>query len=478
MSPSPRILSHARTVLAAASLGVGAVALGAPAALAAPSASSAPAPVPEPQGADNGTQTYKSGNYSTQMSDCACGQFLYGGPMSPVFPQGPEWIGAISAFTGVPGVMPTAQLTDKYVPASDGSINPLPQVGAFGGLVFSQEKTGAWPICVNTDAYSVPASSWPQPEQFFPGADGRTVEYRLRDYLPAGTDSATVRLLYNVSVPAVANGSAAVGTTTTWDPFTECHDGGSLVDQNIHGCQAVGLQNIIVYRPSLAVDDAATTPQNTPVTVKVTGNDTIGVVAQGAVSGNTAPSHGTVVYNNDGTYTYTPNTGFSGTDTFTYTITDKRDGHTTTATVTITVPAGPTTAPTPAPSPTTTAAPTSPAPTPSGTPTGSPTASPAPNTPGSAKPATPAPASSQAPGPGTTTPGSPGSGNSGTGVTGPGATSTAPSSDPGSYGVAGADTGAKAQAESRQRTWIGALAAAAAVVAAGAIAFLVRRRNG
>ncbi len=47
-------------------------------------------------------------------------------------------------------------------------------------------------------------------------------------------------------------------------------------------------------------------------------------------------SGGTVTYNNDGTFDYTPATNFNGNDSFTYTITDL-DNETSTATVTITV---------------------------------------------------------------------------------------------------------------------------------------------
>src|SRR5262249_54996248 len=45
---------------------------------------------------------------------------------------------------------------------------------------------------------------------------------------------------------------------------------------------------------------------------------------------------GAVVYNNNGTFTYSPAANFNGTDTFTYTISDGAGG-TSTATVTITV---------------------------------------------------------------------------------------------------------------------------------------------
>ena len=54
----------------------------------------------------------------------------------------------------------------------------------------------------------------------------------------------------------------------------------------------------------------------------------------------TDPPHGTVVLHPDGTVTYTPDPGFSGIDTFTYTATDP-EGQTVTQTVRVTVtPAG------------------------------------------------------------------------------------------------------------------------------------------
>ncbi len=49
------------------------------------------------------------------------------------------------------------------------------------------------------------------------------------------------------------------------------------------------------------------------------------------------PGNGTVVDNEDGTWTYTPNTGYTGTDTFTYTISDGVDSENATVTVTVEV---------------------------------------------------------------------------------------------------------------------------------------------
>ncbi|MBV5282126.1 MAG: tandem-95 repeat protein, partial [Paludibacter sp.] len=86
----------------------------------------------------------------------------------------------------------------------------------------------------------------------------------------------------------------------------------------------------------LAVNDAVSTNENTPLNDSVSGNDTPSGDGGNVWSKTTDPTHGSLVFNPDGTYTYTPNANFSGTDSFTYTITDG-DGDKSTATVTITV---------------------------------------------------------------------------------------------------------------------------------------------
>jgi large repetitive protein len=90
-----------------------------------------------------------------------------------------------------------------------------------------------------------------------------------------------------------------------------------------------------VNDPPVAVNDNATTLEDTPVTVAVLGNDSDVELDPLTVTAATAPN-GTVVINADGTLTYTPNANFNGTDTITYTISDGQGG-TATATVTVTV---------------------------------------------------------------------------------------------------------------------------------------------
>jgi hypothetical protein len=117
------------------------------------------------------------------------------------------------------------------------------------------------------------------------------------------------------------------------------------------------------------VGDTATTPESTPVTVDLTGNDNPGDGAL-TVTDHTDPAHGAVTCTTSGC-TYTPTDGYSGPDSFGYTVSDD-DGDTATGTVDITVtPAPPaptttTTSTTAAPT-TTTAAPTTTTPAPTTT---------------------------------------------------------------------------------------------------------------
>ncbi len=75
----------------------------------------------------------------------------------------------------------------------------------------------------------------------------------------------------------------------------------------------------------VAVDDAATIQEDTAAVIDVTANDTdadgtIDVTTVGVVVG---PDHGTVtVSSTTGDATYTPASGFFGTDTFTYRVAD------------------------------------------------------------------------------------------------------------------------------------------------------------
>lgn len=117
------------------------------------------------------------------------------------------------------------------------------------------------------------------------------------------------------------------------------------------GQTSTALVSITVGGTPTAVADAITTiqdkaassinlltndknPANGVLTVKAV--DGVAVPVGGSLSATTAYGGGTVVIKSDGTATYTPKAGFSGSDSFTYTLQDS-DGRTSTSTVAVTV---------------------------------------------------------------------------------------------------------------------------------------------
>ena len=85
-----------------------------------------------------------------------------------------------------------------------------------------------------------------------------------------------------------------------------------------------------------AVNDTVTTNENTSVTGNVSTNDLPSGDGGNVWSVDTPPVNGALIFNNDGSFNYTPTENWYGTDSFTYTLTDV-NGDIPTATVTINV---------------------------------------------------------------------------------------------------------------------------------------------
>ncbi|GGY69423.1 hypothetical protein GCM10011613_12200 [Cellvibrio zantedeschiae] len=123
------------------------------------------------------------------------------------------------------------------------------------------------------------------------------------------------------------------GSETTQDTFTYRANDGS-VNGNI---VTVTINVSPVNDVPVANDDVASVNENSSVTVAVRANDTDAEGGALTVSGVTQGANGAVVIDAvTGNPIYTPNSGFSGTDSFTYTVQDNA-GATSTATVTVTV---------------------------------------------------------------------------------------------------------------------------------------------
>lgn len=89
------------------------------------------------------------------------------------------------------------------------------------------------------------------------------------------------------------------------------------------------------HAPTPAADALLVNPSQATV-LNVLANDTDPDGDPLSVTAVTTPQHGTAVLNSNGTVTYTPTTGYTGTDAFSYTVSDGRGG-TASAAVTLTI---------------------------------------------------------------------------------------------------------------------------------------------
>ncbi|EJE4696200.1 tandem-95 repeat protein [Vibrio parahaemolyticus] len=136
----------------------------------------------------------------------------------------------------------------------------------------------------------------------------------------------------NIQVEIV-NGVATITPTADWNgketiTFTAKDSSGESVSQTV---------DFTVAPVADIVADKATVVEDTPTIIKVLGNDTFegkdNVVSLDAENG---PKNGTVIVNNDGTVTYTPDDNYVGKDTFTYVVTSGGVSESTTVTVNVT----------------------------------------------------------------------------------------------------------------------------------------------
>ncbi|HHK8674070.1 tandem-95 repeat protein [Vibrio parahaemolyticus] len=132
---------------------------------------------------------------------------------------------------------------------------------------------------------------------------------------------------------SIENGIATISPTADWNgsetlTFTATDPSGESISQTV---------NFTVAPVADIVADKATVVEDTPTIINVLGNDTFEstdkLVSLDAENG---PKNGTVIVNNDGTVTYTPDDNYVGKDTFTYVVTSGGVSESTTVEVNVT----------------------------------------------------------------------------------------------------------------------------------------------
>jgi hypothetical protein len=135
---------------------------------------------------------------------------------------------------------------------------------------------------------------------------------------------------YAITAPQTAAGASVLDSGLT----ITVHDAGGFT------AAATFTATILDDAPSAANDTLATT-LNVVASGSLGSNDTVGADAGATWAVATGPAHGTLTITNasTGAYSYTPTAGYTGADSFTYTLTDQ-DGDVATASANITVAPG------------------------------------------------------------------------------------------------------------------------------------------
>jgi len=224
---------------------------------------------------------------------------------------------------------------------SDGTFTYTPNTDFFGTDLF------AYTVCDETGACSeayvtidvIPVADVPVANDDNFSTDQNTSvsgNVTFND-VEADGDAIIVSLISDVS-----NGTLTIAEdgTFTYVPGTDYLGNDSFEYEicDIDGCDTavVTIEIAVPNDPPIAVDDLYTTDEDTVLNGSVTDNDSDpnGDVIEYTLNNTTI--NGTLIFTIDGTFSYTPNENFFGTDTFTYTACDP-SGECDGATVTITV---------------------------------------------------------------------------------------------------------------------------------------------
>ncbi|HEX6902960.1 MAG TPA: Ig-like domain-containing protein [Thermoanaerobaculia bacterium] len=292
--------------------------------------------------------------------------------------NGGEDIGSVTVTITAVNDAPTAN-NDTATVEEDGAVDISvlandtdPENNTLSVTAVTQGTNGAVVINANGTVKYTPAASFSGTDSFTytisdgnGGASTATVTVTVtavNDAPTANADSATVAEDGSVDISVLANDTDPENDTLSVTAVTQGTNGAVVINANGtvtytpaanfsgtdsftytisdgNGGTATGTVNVTVTGANdapTANADSATVAEDGSVAITVLANDTDPDNDTLSVTSVTQGTNGAVVINANGTVTYTPAANFSGTDSFTYTISDGNGG-TSTATVTVTV---------------------------------------------------------------------------------------------------------------------------------------------
>ncbi|MEF1326238.1 tandem-95 repeat protein, partial [Vibrio owensii] len=136
----------------------------------------------------------------------------------------------------------------------------------------------------------------------------------------------------NIQV-SIVDGIATITPTADWNGSEEL----TFAAKDPSGFAVSQTVGFTVNAVADIVADSADIVEDTPTVLNVLVNDTFeGQSPVVSVEAGNGPANGSVVVNNDGTITYTPDQDYNGADEFTYTVTSGGVTETTTVTLNVT----------------------------------------------------------------------------------------------------------------------------------------------
>jgi hypothetical protein len=242
-------------------------------------------------------------------------------------------------FLTIASVTPPSNGTASFSPV--GSVTYTPRRGFVG--------TDTFPYSI-TDGHGGVASAnitvtvLPPPGAFVAQNDSAKTTYATavainvlaNDVAPAGL---TLSLL-NVSTPAHGTAQITATGVISYTPSASFNGGTDTFTYTVSDTldTRTATVTVTVQAPGAPTpqSDTATTPFNKPVTINVLANDSDPQNLALSVTAVTPPAHGSAQINANNTVTYTPQSTYSGQDSFGYTISNGHGG-TASANVSVTV---------------------------------------------------------------------------------------------------------------------------------------------
>ncbi len=295
-------------------------------------------PTPQTTGDVTVTQTDRGGNPSTPTTTTFTDNYAPLAPTGLVVTQNPD--GTVNVLgTGEPGstvevTFPDGTIVTTTVPPS-GTFSLTSTTPQTVGTIGIKQTDAAGNISPTTsrafDGNVAPVAA--------PGTASTAYLTPVKlDFLSTATDfDGDVLTVASATVPVRQGTMELVGSDWVFKPASG-FAGNATVTYTVRdpdGLTSTSTYEVAVAQPILkAVPGQHLSAKGGPVSSSVTKGDTYPADAVFRVLG--ATKHGTLTMKPDGTFKYTPKSGFSGVERFTYSITDKF-GRTVTATETIKV---------------------------------------------------------------------------------------------------------------------------------------------